>query len=469
MTDLAERLQAHLGPDCVLSRELTGGGMSRVFVAHERALDRDVVVKLMSTQLAAAVSAERFRREILLSAALQHPNIVPVLTAGEMEGVPYYVMPFIRGESLRVRLQRGPLSIRETVNVLKDVARALEHAHARGIVHRDVKPDNILLTTGAATVADFGVAKAITAARQANGAPSAHGTMTGVGISLGTPAYMAPEQAVADPTVDHRADLYALGVVAYEMLAGVPPFHGRTPQALLAAHLGEAPPPLSARRYDVPPALDALIHRLLAKDPTQRPKSAAQLLRALDEVELGSGAVAAPTDRPRALRRRTVPRAAWPVAGVLAAVVAAAGIWAATRSAGAGADVSRAIAVIPLRAVGDDSVETRVADGLASQLGTALAQVGGYRVTSQTAVRTALRETSPRDPLGAAVGAGLLVEGTVQRERDALRVNVRLVDAVRDSTLWASTRTGRVDSLFALQDAIAQDVVAALRLRGTAP
>ena len=245
----------------------------------------------------------------------------------------------------------------------------------------------------------------------------------------------------------------------------MPPFHGRPAQALLAAHLNETVPALGLRRYDVPPALDALVHRLLAKDPAQRPKSAAQVLRALDEVEVASGAMTAPADRPRA-RHAPSPRALWLVGGALAAVVAAAATWAATRPARP-ADTSHAIAVIPLRAVSGDSVETRVADGLASQLGTELAQVAGYRVTSQTTVRTALRETSPRDPLGDAVGAGLLVEGTVQRERDALRVNVRLVDAVRDSTLWAATRAGRVDSLFALQDAVTQDIVAALRLRGS--
>jgi serine/threonine-protein kinase len=461
VTDLAERLQAHLGDGATVQRELTGGGMSRVFVAHERALERDVVVKLMSSQMAAAVSAERFRREVMLSAALQHPNIVPVLSAGEMDGVPYYVMPFIKGESVRARLRRGPLSIRETVNVLKDVARALEHAHARGVVHRDIKPDNILLTSGAATVADFGVAKAITAARQGS-APSApaQGTMTGVGMSLGTPAYMAPEQAVGDPNVDHRADLYALGVVAYEMLAGASPFHGRSPQALVAAHLSEAPAPIATRRYDVPPGLESLVMRLLEKDPSRRPKSAAQVLRALDEVELGSGGIAVPADRPRSRRGRQR-RTALLAGAAGAAVLAAVGAWAAL--AASTDDANASVAVLPLRAVTRDSVETTFADGVASELTSAVAQLGAYRVASQTVTRASQGES--RAGTARALGAALLVEGSAQRERGALRVSVRLVDARRDSTLWATTRTGSADSVLALQDSVVGAVMSALRAR----
>jgi serine/threonine-protein kinase len=421
VTDLAERLQAHLGDGATVQRELTGGGMSRVFVAHERALERDVVVKLMSSQMAAAVSAERFRREVMLSAALQHPNIVPVLSAGEMDGVPYYVMPFIKGESVRARLRRGPLSIRETVNVLKDVARALEHAHARGVVHRDIKPDNILLTSGAATVADFGVAKAITAARQGS-APSApaQGTMTGVGMSLGTPA----------------------------------------PQALVAAHLSEAPAPIATRRYDVPPGLESLVMRLLEKDPSRRPKSAAQVLRALDEVELGSGGIAVPADRPRSRRGRQR-RTALLAGAAGAAVLAAVGAWAAL--AASTDDANASVAVLPLRAVTRDSVETTFADGVASELTSAVAQLGAYRVASQTVTRASQGES--RAGTARALGAALLVEGSAQRERGALRVSVRLVDARRDSTLWATTRTGSADSVLALQDSVVGAVMSALRAR----
>src|SRR5439155_10638617 len=208
---------------------------STVFVARDNLLGRGVVVKVLPYELAATVSVDRFKREIMLSAALQHPHIVPVLSAGETDGLPFFVMPFVEGESLRLRLARGPLSVREAVSVLKDVARALVYAHGRGIIHRDIKPDNILLSGGSATVTDFGVAKAISASREGQQpAPDKSGTITHIGTSIGTPAYMAPEQAAGDPSTDHRADLYALGIVGYEMLTGSPPFYGRSPQQLLA-------------------------------------------------------------------------------------------------------------------------------------------------------------------------------------------------------------------------------------------
>ena len=254
--DLLSRLPAALGAGYTIERELGGGGMSRVFLAVDHGLWRRVVIKVLLPELAASLSVERFRREVLLSAGLQHPNIVPVLTAGDADGLPYFIMPFVDGASLHERMVRGPLSVRETVNIARDVARALAFAHGRGIVHRDVKPGNILLCAGAAFVTDFGVAKALSLAhRDATSGADADsrrprtrhtlGELTAAGTSIGTPAYMAPEQAAADPQVDHRADLYALGVVMFEMLAGSLPFHGRTPQALLTAQLSELPPPIA--------------------------------------------------------------------------------------------------------------------------------------------------------------------------------------------------------------------------------
>ncbi|HVZ49112.1 MAG TPA: serine/threonine-protein kinase, partial [Gemmatimonadaceae bacterium] len=273
MDPLEGRLQDHLGTGYAIQAELGGGGMSRVFVAEETALARRVVIKVLHPTLAATVSAERFEREILLVAGLNHPNIVPVLSAGECRGLPYFIMPFIEGESLRARITRGPLSVREALAVLKDVVRALAYAHNAGVVHRDIKPANILLTGAAAVVADFGVAKAVSAARE-RGIVTRSGEITGVGISLGTPQYMAPEQAAADPAADHRVDLYALGIVAYEMLTGSPPFHGRTPQALLTAQLTELPMPVAARRYDVPVGVASLVMQCLEKNPADRPRSA---------------------------------------------------------------------------------------------------------------------------------------------------------------------------------------------------
>ena len=230
--DLRTRLQTLLDADYAIERELGGGGMSRVFVAVEKRLGRRVVIKVLSPDLAATLSTGRFEREIQLAASLQQANIVPVLTTGNVEGMPWYTMPFVEGESLRVRLSRGPLSEREALSVLRDVARALVYAHERGIVHRDIKPDNVLISGEAAVVTDFGIAKAISAAR-AQAGPQATG-ITQVGTSIGTPAYMAPEQAAGDPDTDHRADLYAFGCMAFELLTGRPPFNETAPHKLLA-------------------------------------------------------------------------------------------------------------------------------------------------------------------------------------------------------------------------------------------
>ena len=218
--DIRAKLEEALGSAYTLDRELGGGGMSRVFVGVERALNRAVVVKVLPAEMAGHLSVERFRREITIAARLQHAHIVPLLSSGEFHGLPYFTMPFVDGESLRARLVRdGPPPLNETIRILREVASALAYAHAHDIVHRDIKPDNVLLSGGAAMVTDFGVAKALDAA----GNSGAFGT-TSAGIAIGTPTYMAPEQAVADPNVDHRADLYAWGVLAYELITGAPPF-----------------------------------------------------------------------------------------------------------------------------------------------------------------------------------------------------------------------------------------------------
>jgi len=288
MTDIRDTLQQSLGSAYTIERELGGGGMSRTYVAEETSLHRRVVVKVLSPDLAAGVSVDRFKREIQLAAALQHPHIVPVLSAGDTYGLPYYTMPFVAGESLRARLARGPLTITESVGILRDVAKALAFAHEQGVVHRDIKPDNVLLSGGSATVADFGIAKAISAAR--TDAPDA--TLTQVGTALGTPTYMAPEQAAGDPNADHRADIYAFGVMAYEMLAGQTPFHGLTPQKLLAAHMAERPRQLGELRANIPAAMAELVMRCLEKEAGHRPQSATDIVRYLDTVTSGSGQTA---------------------------------------------------------------------------------------------------------------------------------------------------------------------------------
>ena len=296
---LLDELRTTLAPAYRLEAELGGGGMSRVFLAEETRFRRKVVVKVLTPELAAGVSAERFEREILLAAQLVHPSIVPVLAAGEASGLPYYTMPFVEGESLRARLVRqSPLPIGEAVSLLRDVARALAYAHERGIVHRDIKPENVLLSGGSAVVTDFGIAKAISVAMN----PDTQDTLTTAGTSIGTPAYMAPEQVTGDPNTGLGADLYSFGCLAFELLTGSPPFQGRAMHRIMAAHISEPAPDILTRRPDCPPLLGRLVMQCLEKEPEQRPGSAADLVRVLENTATpaeaihatGHGAQAAP-------------------------------------------------------------------------------------------------------------------------------------------------------------------------------
>ncbi len=287
-TTLLEQLQHAVGDKYQLERELGGGGMSHVFLATETALKRKVVIKVLPPDMAAGVNKERFQRETELAASLQHPLIVPILTAAVAEGedsdILYYVMPFIDGQSLGKKLQSdGALPIDDAVRILRDVADALARAHASNVVHRDIKPDNVMLSGTHAMVTDFGIAKAVSAAQD-----ETQGGLTQFGMALGTPMYMSPEQAAGDPNTDHRADIYALGVMAYQLLTGRLPFDAKTPQAMLAAHVSETPEPITLYRASVPPALAEAVMRCLAKQPADRWQSAADLARAFDTMTGGT-------------------------------------------------------------------------------------------------------------------------------------------------------------------------------------
>ena len=295
MTDPLPRLVAALADRYRIERELGQGGMATVYLAQDLKHDRKVAIKVLRPELAQAVGGERFLREINIAAQLQSPHILPLLDSGEASGLLFYVMPFVDGVSLRDRLATGgALAPSEAMRLLRDIVDGLANAHRHGVVHRDIKPDNVMIADRHALIVDFGVAKAMSHA-------TTHHDLTSIGISLGTPAYMAPEQAAADPNIDHRADIYSVGVLAYEILSGKTPFTG-TPQAMLGAHIATTPQPLTVTQPAVPPAVAQIVMRCLEKDPAQRYQTADDLLQAIESLATPSGTAAGGGARPPARR-----------------------------------------------------------------------------------------------------------------------------------------------------------------------
>jgi serine/threonine protein kinase len=298
---LRNELEAALGDAYTLVGELGGAGMSRMFVAEERALRRAVVIKVLPPDLSVGMNAERFNREVLLAARLQHPHIVPVLASGQVGGVPWYTMPLVDGQSLRDRLHsEARLLLPESISILRDVAKALAYAHAQGIVHRDIKPANVMLAGGSAMVIDFGIAKALTQ----HGPTEKAVDLTQDGVAIGTPAYMAPEQVSGYRDIDHRADIYSFGAMAFEMFTGSTPFLGLTASEQRMAHLKEQPDAQALAAAQVPSHVAELIVRCLAKRPDQRPQSAAELLAALDVTTSAPAASVATTELARSRHSR---------------------------------------------------------------------------------------------------------------------------------------------------------------------
>ncbi len=429
MTDLLDQLQRSLGSNYTVERELEGGGMSRVVLARDESLGREVVVKVFSPELTYWVSAERFTREIKLAAALQEPHIVPVLSAGQTEdGLPFYTMPFVRGESLRTRIRKGRIPVEEGLTILRDVACALAYAHRQGIVHRDIKPENILLSEGTAVVTDFGIAKALQAAR----ATSREGMLTITGASIGTPMYMAPEQAAADPSTDQRADIYAWGAVAYEVISGKHPFADKTsPQDLLAAQMSDTPRSLIGNR-GLPRSVAALVMRCLSKNRLQRPATGADLLAALNESSTGSRfpSLVLPTRRGwRAIA----------VGIVIALVLVAGSVWRARTASGAGPPL---IAVLPFETEGAGA-DPSFADGLGDAVTGKLARLTGLRVIDRKSVvsLTAASGTTPQQA-GKTLGAEFVLRASVRWAKGAdgrprVRVSPALVRVSDGTTTWA--------------------------------
>ncbi|HVT38914.1 MAG TPA: protein kinase [Gemmatimonadaceae bacterium] len=452
--DLRDQLQKTLGDAYTLERELGGGGMARVFVAEEAALGRKVVVKVLPPDLAAEVSSERFRREVRVAAGLQHPHIVSVLSAGGSTGVLYYTMPFVEGESLRARLERErQLPVSEAVQLAREVAEALAYAHGRGIVHRDVKPENVLLSGGHAMLTDFGIAKAVADARG--------GTLTATGLSLGTPQYMAPEQASGERDADGRADVYALGCILYEMLAGEPPFRGPSMQAVVAKHMAAPFPQVRHGRPDVPEWIDAVIRQATAKAPADRYPTAAALAEAL-AVPLaaiaGGGAGTARNargrlGRPRALR-------------VIAAIVVVGALlgYAALRRRAPSPGGLPSIAVLPFVNLSGDTTYDYFAEGMSDQLRSDLTSLPGLRVMGHASSSQFRGRTVDRHDAGRKLGVAELVEGSVNRSGERLRVTAELVNVADGTALSSMTFDTRVTDLATIQDSLTRAIVGKLRI-----
>ena len=450
---LFRQLQQDLAATYTIERELGGGGMSRVYLAVEKRFQRRVVIKVLAPELTEGLSSERFEREIGLAAGLQQANIVPVITAGYVNGLPWYSMPFVDGESLRARMERGVIPATESVGILRDIARALAYAHERGIVHRDIKPENVLLSGSAAVVTDFGIAKALSASKTS--APG--GTLTQVGTSIGTPAYMAPEQAVG-ADVDHRADIYSWGVIAYELLSHKHPFAGRTTaQQLIAAHIAETPVALPA---STPVA--TLVARTLSKNPDDRPSSANELLDALNNVvTTGTVVHPAPSIRGKVLAAS---------AGV--ALVLAVGAYFArqpkTVDTAPDSAAIATIAVLPFVNTGGVAQDEYFSDGMTDELAHALSQLPGLRLAGRTSSFSFKGKAVNATDIGKALDVAGIVEGTVRRSGDRLRVTASLTSTVDGKQRWTNSYESTSKDVFTVQDELTKAMVAALApaLRG---
>jgi len=443
-----------LGGRYRIEREAGRGGMARVFLARDIKHDRDVAVKVIRHDVAASLGSGRFLQEIAIAARLRHPNIVPMYDSGESDGVLYFVMPYEEGPSLRARLkQDAPVALTERISILRDIARALAYAHERGVVHRDVKPDNVLLSGGAAVVSDFGIAKAVSAAQ----AKSPSGTITQAGARIGTPTYMAPEQAVGDPTTDHRADIYSFGCVAYELFAGKPPFEGATTHELVAAHVGTIPVPILDVCATVPRQVAALIMRCLQKLPADRPQSAHELLRDLDSEPTAQNE--------RAPDRRTMPKArTFAMIALGVGLIGGAGylLMNGTRLTSSSPG-HLTVAVLPLLFTGD-STERDLGFGLSDEIATALVSEPGVRVMSRRGA-AASREDRDVDParIGRELGVEFLVMGSLRVSNGKLTVLARLLQADDGAMLWADQFERSIGDLGAVRAEIARSVGDSLR------
>jgi eukaryotic-like serine/threonine-protein kinase len=446
--DNLSRLRSAFQGRYEIQRELGSGGMATVYLANDVKHDRKVAVKVLKPELAAALGPDRFPREIRIVAQLQHPHVLPLHDSGEAEGFLFYVMPFVDGESLRSRLQReGPLPVGDVVRILREVVDALAYAHSQGIMHRDMKPDNVMLSGRHAMVMDFGVAKAV---RDAGGEK-----LTTVGVAVGTPQYMSPEQATGEEHIDQRSDIYAVGILGYELLTGSVPFAGKSAQAVLSAHVMETPAHIAERRAATPPALADVLMRCLEKNPADRWQSADEMLQHLENLNTSSGGVTPTHTRPVRPAARRRPKWILGVAAAAVLVLAAAAAVYALNSAGGGPGPQR-MAVMPIQDI--SASDAVFVDAMHDQLIVALAQTPGVSVVSRSAVMTYRTAPKPTSEVAQELRVGAVLEGTVFRAGDRMRINMQLVEPRTIAQLWSHSYEIDVRDVLAAQDSVVRQI-----------
>ena len=430
-----------------IEREIGAGGMATVYLARDLKHDRDVALKVLRPELAAVLGADRFLQEIRITARLDHPYILTLIDSGQTDGFIWYILPYVRGETLRARLTREKqLSIDETIRIATQVAAALDYAHRQGVIHRDIKPENILLHEGAAVVADFGIALAV---REAGGE-----RLTLTGLSLGTPEYMSPEQAAGDGELDARADVYALGAVVYEMLAGEPPITGPTAHAVIAKLLTERPIRIRTVRDTVSEVIDAAVAKALAKVPADRFASAAEFLAALQQ----------PTP-PSSVGRRRVFTIAAALAFAVALVVVASVLWRRGRpppSAPSPENDTASVAVMPFDNLTGNPGDQFLSDGMTEEVIGQLAKVGDLKVISRTSTEALKGTHLTLRQIAETLGVRHVLEGSVRHAANRIRVTVNLIDAHTDATVWSSAYDRDLADVFAVQEEIALQVADSL-------